>query len=475
MENLKKVTRAQWCLFVLLIGFAFLMQNCNEDDVTIFEENQTETELNAKPVKVTVCRYNERKGTYSEVTVIEKRLQPGDVIIDADGDGYAADNNCNILNGLDCDDTNAAINPGAVEICGDGIDNNCDGNIDEGCTYVPDDNFEQALIDLGYDTILDNYVLTSNINTRTYLNVNYYEGYSSGRIVDLTGIEDFTALTYLECNYNQLTSLNVSSNTALTHLSCNYNQLTSLDVSKNTSLAWFYCGANQLESIDVSKNTALKLFSCSVNQLTSLDVSKNTALESLYFSGNKLTGINLSDNTSLRFLHAQNNLLTSLDASSNIALVTLYCHNNNLTSVTVGSNTNLSDFHCNNNQLTSLDVSSITNLHWLDCGNNQLTGIDISNNTALEGLWIEYNELTSLDVSNNQVLINLWCNDNELTILNVKNGNNSNFPIDPEYPYFKAINNPYLTCIQVDDADWSTTNWIDYIDPGASFSENCGY
>ena len=31
-------------------------------------------------------------------------------------------------------------------------------------TYVPDDNFEQALIDAGLDDILDNYVLTSNIS-----------------------------------------------------------------------------------------------------------------------------------------------------------------------------------------------------------------------------------------------------------------------------------------------------------------------
>ncbi len=42
---------------------------------------------------------------------------------DADGDGFAA---CQ-----ECDDTNSAINSSAIEVC-DGVDNNCDGTIDEG-------------------------------------------------------------------------------------------------------------------------------------------------------------------------------------------------------------------------------------------------------------------------------------------------------------------------------------------------------
>ncbi len=64
-------------------------------------------------------------------------------------------------------------------------------------TYVPDDNFEQALIDLNYDDTLDDYVLTANISGVTNLDVNNKE------ISDLTGIEAFTALTDLHCHSNQ--------------------------------------------------------------------------------------------------------------------------------------------------------------------------------------------------------------------------------------------------------------------------------
>ena len=81
-------------------------------------------------------------------------------------------------------------------------------------TYVPDNNFEQALIDAGYDDALDDSVLTANISGVTSLSV------EDKQISDLTGIEGFTALELLYCENNQLTTLDVSNNTALTSLYC---------------------------------------------------------------------------------------------------------------------------------------------------------------------------------------------------------------------------------------------------------------
>ncbi len=72
--------------------------------------------------------------------------------VDADGDGYGDPNNfifgCSIQVGYatnfdDCDDGNPAVNPDAIEIC-DGLDNNCNNNIDEGVAtftwYADTDN-----------------------------------------------------------------------------------------------------------------------------------------------------------------------------------------------------------------------------------------------------------------------------------------------------------------------------------------------
>ena len=156
-------------------------------------------------------------------------------------------------------------------------------------TYVPDDNFENYLEanGMGDGIALNDYVLTANINTVWYLDVDNLN------ISDLTGIEDFSALTDLDCRENQLTSLDVSQNIALTYLSCEYNQLTNLDVSGATALNELHGDNNQLTSLDISNNIDLGYFSCAHNQLTSLDVSNNIDLGYFSCANNQLTSLDV--------------------------------------------------------------------------------------------------------------------------------------------------------------------------------------
>jgi gliding motility-associated-like protein len=285
-------------------------------------------------------------------------------------------------------------------------------------TLIPDANFEQALINLGIDNgAIDGKVLTMNIRNQIGLQV------SGKKISDLTGIQDFLALTSLDCNDNNLTNLDVSNNTSLWSLGCSSNQLTSLKI--NASLTALYCPSNQLTSLDVSKNKSLFGLNCSGNLLTSLDVSKNTLLTDLYTSYNNLTNLDVTKNTKLSILWCSSNQLTSIDITKNIAL-------------------------------TGLDI-----------GKNQLTNLDFTKNKLLNYLYCPNNQITILDISKNTSLNSLWCNSNQLTTLNLKNGINNTMNV------INFISNPNLNCIQVDNAAYSDAKWSSIKDATASYSENC--
>jgi len=87
-------------------------------------------------------------GQMDDVRIYNKALTQTDILdlygftptcTDLDGDGFNAEiSNCGPI---DCDDNNAAINPAATEIC-DGIDNNCASGIDENLSFdIDNDGF----------------------------------------------------------------------------------------------------------------------------------------------------------------------------------------------------------------------------------------------------------------------------------------------------------------------------------------------
>ncbi|MGJ8667419.1 MAG: T9SS type A sorting domain-containing protein [Patiriisocius sp.] len=108
-------------------------------------------------------------------------------------------------------------------------------------TEIPDSVFEQSLINLGIDSdgIINGQVLTSDINTIVTLDL------SQQAALDITGIEDFTALEVLDVTNNSLTSINLSNNIQLRELYISNTGgenllITSLDLSNNINLEELY-------------------------------------------------------------------------------------------------------------------------------------------------------------------------------------------------------------------------------------------
>ena len=238
-------------------------------------------------------------------------------------------------------------------------------------TIIIDSNFEQKLIDLGYDDILDSNVFTYNIDSVTILDLSYLN------ISNLSGIEDFSNLKILNCSNNNLSNLNLSQNLQLKEVYCSSNNLDYLSVVNLNNLDILDCSFNNLINIDVSQNIELDLLQCSKNQLTELEV-----------------------NTNLGYLYCGDNNLEYLELDSMIfnGLFELRCENNDITTLNLQSNSNLTHLTCHNNLLQNINLIENYNLQWLSLGNNPL--------------FVNNNNLSTLDLSSNCNITNLYCNGN---------------------------------------------------------------
>lgn len=191
-------------------------------------------------------------------------------------------------------------------------------------TPVPDVNFEQLLIDLGYDDILDGSVLVQNIENVTTLDI------SSKNISDITGIEGFSSLTEFTSIQNPLTTVDLRGNRTLEKIVIINNPITTINLTSLTNLTELTVSSqtNTLETISVSTLTNLTLLELGANNLSNLGVGNLTQLTYLNFGNNPISFINLSNNPALEFVGAYNTLLTELDLSNNTAIESVSCHSN---------------------------------------------------------------------------------------------------------------------------------------------------
>jgi Secretion system C-terminal sorting domain len=231
-------------------------------------------------------------------------------------------------------------------------------------TAIPDPNFEAFLEANGMgDGIPNNgQVLTSNIENVTVLDLPSAVGIS-----DLTGIEDFLAVEFLDCSFNLLTNINLSQNLALKTFGCVNNQLIALDLSNNTQLEWVSCQGNQLTSL-LLNSANLTVIECFDNGITSLDISQAVALTFLDCNLNQIPSLDTSQNTNLIQLVCWSNSLTSLNTSNNVQLTYLNCGRTNIDSLDLSSNSNL----------TNLVAPLIEELTFLDLRNGNNASMSVS-------------------------------------------------------------------------------------------------
>ena len=113
---------------------------CQNSGVYVCSQDGLSSQCNATPgaPSTEVC---DGLDNDCDGTTDEDAIDAGTWYRDSDSDNYGdpqtSQNSCTqpdgyVENNTDCNDEDSSVNPGAIEIC-DGIDNNCDGTIDDGC------------------------------------------------------------------------------------------------------------------------------------------------------------------------------------------------------------------------------------------------------------------------------------------------------------------------------------------------------
>ena len=305
---------------------------------------------------------------------------------------------------------------------------------------------------------------------------------SDGGITSLKGIEFFTKLYVLECEYNSgLTSLDISKNKELYAMSCYNTQISALDVSSNTALEYLECYNCHLPFVNII-NSSITHFLANDNvyplpegigvvfdpnddpNFDGFEPDRVSDVYGAVFENGKFTGFtgdvisytydcgygfsamftlrrtgefpgilinadNFPDETfrnyvSQTFDRNGDGKLSQEEMDEVTVIDVSGTHSNDggvtsLKGIEVFSN--LKTLLCEYNAgLTSLDVSHNKRLTILNCGKyTGLTSLDVSQNTELIDLDISITGISSIDLSQNTMLTSLDCGYTQISTLDL--------------------------------------------------------
>ncbi|CAM3858367.1 MULTISPECIES: T9SS type A sorting domain-containing protein [Flavobacterium] len=254
---------------------------------------------------------------------------------------------------------------------------------------IPDANFKAKLTTLGIDTNNDGNIQVSEAHQVTYLNV------SDQNITNLTGINEFINLTFLNCAGNSIITLNLDGLNNLIELNCTNSHIASMSLNGLINLKKITCIANQLITFDASDLISLEELYCDSNELTTLNLNNSKKLKKIYCWGNELeslflkngsieTSISIMDNPNLSYICCDDDQVNQLELLTTQNGI-LNCNVNSYCSFTPGGTfyeiTGNSKFDSNNNGCDNLDYN-YSNLKFNQTVSNNLVGVYITNQSG---------------------------------------------------------------------------------------------
>jgi Leucine-rich repeat (LRR) protein len=309
---------------------------------------------------------------------------------DLDLDGYGDPTDCvseneagYVEDDTDCNDNDATINPGVLEICGDGIDNNCLNGVDEGCSG---DNKQYYYLDADGDGYGNPEIFEYATNP------------STGYVTDFTDCNDTDAMVNpgMEEDYSDLVDQNCDGKISMfsdPNLEACVSEYTggSFDPALLASLSTINCSKRSISDITgieyLSGLSYLNLFSNKITNISSIIYL--TELRTLYLTSNNISDISpLGSLTELNLLWLNANNVNDFSPLANL--------------------TSLSNLNIGGNALSGGTnfLINLTGLIYLNAGFNYITDISsLSNHAALRELYLQFNSITSIDALGN--LINL--------------------------------------------------------------------
>ena len=307
------------------------------------------------------------------------------------------------------------------------------------------------------------------------------------KVLVLSGCHD---LTYLDCSYNRLTTIDYMDKAdSLIYLDISHNLLDNtlfspLATQHYQVLKHLICNNTLVDGIVLDNLPALETFECSHNsQLTGLSLISMPALETVKFTDNplclsssindcpSLDSLDFTNNVQLRQLFVMNNAkLKSLDlsvapnlenvsCSGNDSLATLSIDNPKLEYLSLHDLPALQYLSCRNTLLSALHFTasdSLPSLRTLQCSGNRslkqlylaynygLKTVECSDNPLLESLeLIDCPSLDALDFSDNIQLKELYINHTKLKALDLS--------VTPNLDMVYCNGNDSLTLLEVNN------------------------